>query len=232
MDISREGGGSIQFHSFWIFDSPNQMRIHGKHRANFTNSNSDRTKYSSLRFKNEWCFFFTEKLWFLKEFWKSRKKQQWRQFQNLKDTDSSENLPAGGPYSMTTAYGPYIRIISVSHKPTGPIGVYQVFKSLPNDPRLVRTWRGFLAFIKAFQMNHQLRWSPTWIWRRLWGNFPPDVIILLYGGCFFFDILSQLGSIGAPLGMAFIWPARTARFHPPNMMIVSKTSQMTALNGL
>lgn len=133
---------------------------------------------------------------------------------------------------MTTAYGPYIRIISVSHKPTGPIGVYQVFKSLPNDPRLVRTWRGFLAFIKAFQMNHQLRWSPTWIWRRLWGNFPPDVIILLYGGCFFFDILSQLGSIGAPFGMAFIWPARTARFHPPNMMIVSKTSQMTALNGL
>lgn len=124
---------------------------------------------------------------------------------------------------MTTAYGPYIRIISVSHKPTGPIGVYQVFKSLPNDPRLVRTWRGFLAFIKAFQMNHQLRWSPTWIWRRLWGNFPPDVIILLYGGCFFFDILSQLGSIGAPFGMAFIWPAHTARLYPPNMMINSKT---------
>ena len=132
-------------------------------------------------------------------------------------------------HSMTTAYGPYIRIISVSHKPTGPIGVYQVFKSLYNDPRLIRTWRGFLAFIK---MNHQLRWSPTWIWRRLWGNFPPDVIIFLYGGCFFFDILSQLGPIGAPFGMAFIWPARTTRFHSPNMMIVSKTSQMTALNGL
>ena len=75
MDISREGGGSIQFHSFWIFDSPNQMRIHGKHRANFTNSNSDRPKYSSLRFKNGWRFF-TEKLLFLKGFWKSRKKHQ------------------------------------------------------------------------------------------------------------------------------------------------------------
>ena len=55
-------------------------------------------------------------------------------------------MPAGGIHSMTTAYGPYIRIISVSHKPTGPIGVYQVFKSLPNDPRLVRTWRGFFGF--------------------------------------------------------------------------------------
>ena len=60
MDISREGGGSIQFHSFWIFDSPNQMRIHGKHRANFTNKYSDRRKYSSLRFKNKWCFFYGE----------------------------------------------------------------------------------------------------------------------------------------------------------------------------
>ena len=79
----------------------------------------------------------------------------------------------------------------------------------------IKLWNWNICQLNQFNTNSEAA--------MLSSNFPPDVISLLYGCCFFFDILSQLGPIGAPFGMAFIWPAHTARLYPPNMMINSKT---------